>query len=428
MSVRAHVCERGGVLVSGTGFIPDDAADFVWTPAARALGCGRIICTACGEQVAAASPDPDGGRSYRCRCSAFVAHVSHWLDGQPDDGPSGRVPSSWRCAGHAPRALPAELDGVRVDAQPDWRAMLVSSVDGRFPARTPAWLPDAPNAWLERLVATLDDAERRRFTDMVCALVDDAHEAMRRAGLELAERLGLEGVTSALVERVARGELDWTRDEHLAAFAIEQIRRAAVRVERPDERLRAALRLALMSGHGGPLLFAAGRHDVDWLADHAVAVTRGMPRGKTRVLNALADHPEAAARAKRFLEQPAPVDMGLRARWVLVDAPPGAGTDACAVRLGFESTEGAVQVLGDVIVSPCQNLEDALATALKVIAELGLPLGPVFSLIYPHYPVSGPLEAEMHRIAWAIKDAADARGWEFRRDMPLAKDHIRSAP
>jgi hypothetical protein len=40
--------------------------------------------------------------------------------------------------------------------------------------------------------------------------------------------------------------------------------------------------------------------------------------------------------------------------------------------------------------------------------------------------VTGPpghLEAEMHRIAWAIKDAADASGWEFAREIPPAMIH-----
>jgi hypothetical protein len=423
MSRAEHVCAGGGVLVPGAGRVADDPADFVWTPAAKGLGCGRLRCSACGKEVVASAPAPDGGRAYRCDCAQFVAYAPHWLDGQGEDSPSGRAPASWRCGGHAPRLLPVDLDGVHVGEAPDWRAWLMASVEGRLPERVPVWLPDYPGAWLERLVATLDDAEQQRFGTLASALLDEVDIAPRRAGLDLAERLGLDGVTAGVVARVAEGRFDWGADEHLRRFVIEQLRHAAVGTDRPDVQLRDALRLALKSGHGGALMFAAGRHDFDWLADNAVTLAEGTPRARTRILSALADHPEAAARARRLLDAPATARTGLRARWVLIDAPPGTGQDACTARLGFESTRGELEVLGDVILSPCSDLQDAIDKALAVFAELGMTPGSAFSLIYPHYPVAGALDAEQHRIAWAIKDAADARGWEFRREMPIATRH-----
>lgn len=114
----------------------------------------------------------------------------------------------------------------------------------------------------------------------------------------------------------------------------------------------------------------------------------------------------------------------LSARWILIDAPPGADGDSCTARLGFESTQGDTQVLGDVVISPCQNLVDAIDRARAVIKTLGLVENPVFSLLYPRYQAEGAAEAEMHRIAWAVKDAADARGWHFSREMPLSTRHL----
>lgn len=113
----------------------------------------------------------------------------------------------------------------------------------------------------------------------------------------------------------------------------------------------------------------------------------------------------------------------LSARWILVDVPPGTEPPYKA-RLGFESTSGDVQILGDVVISPCVDLADIVTRSLAAFATLGIPLSPVFSLLYPRYAVEGRLEAEMHAIAWAIKDEADQRGWHFAREMPLATQHL----
>ncbi len=116
--------------------------------------------------------------------------------------------------------------------------------------------------------------------------------------------------------------------------------------------------------------------------------------------------------------------FNLAARWILIDAPPGVASDECTARLGFESTSGGPQVLGDVVITPCRDLADALEQSLGVIAALGISMNPVFSLLYPRYEAQGRLEVEMHQIAWAIKDEADKRGWHFAREMPLAIRHL----
>jgi hypothetical protein len=115
--------------------------------------------------------------------------------------------------------------------------------------------------------------------------------------------------------------------------------------------------------------------------------------------------------------------MDLSARWILIDIPPGT-EPPCQARLGFQSTSGPTQVLGDLAVQPCRDVPHAIDCCLAAAAALGLPLGAPFSLIYPRYPVDGPLEAEMHEIAWVIKEAADTRGWEFDRELPVAVNHL----
>ncbi len=306
MTSTLHVCLRGGALVSGNGSIPDDPADYLWTAALKEVGCGRLHCQSCLQLVAAGAL-VDGGRAYRCGCTSFIAHTTLWLAGQPEDSPSGLAPSTWGCAGHAHRALPLTLDGTRVDATPDWRALLSASVQGGLTRGGPPWLPGYGNAWLERLVATVSDDEQGRFAAMVAGLVTDSDGALRMAGLDLAERLALGSVAAVFVRLVAAGTFDWGADEHLSRAAVEQLRRAIVALETangtPDEALKLALRHALLSRAGGSqLIHLMAPYDADWLADNAARLSVG-PRARNRLLNALAPHPEALTKAQSILNQ-----------------------------------------------------------------------------------------------------------------------------
>ncbi len=114
--------------------------------------------------------------------------------------------------------------------------------------------------------------------------------------------------------------------------------------------------------------------------------------------------------------------MKLTARWILLDIPPGS-SPPCTARVGFESTTGEVQALGDVLVSPCRDVPDAVDRCLAVLAELGLAGVPLM-LVYPRYQVADALEMEMHQIAWVIKDEADRRGFAFARELPQPTRHL----
>jgi hypothetical protein len=111
--------------------------------------------------------------------------------------------------------------------------------------------------------------------------------------------------------------------------------------------------------------------------------------------------------------------VDLTARWILFDIPPGS-KPPCLARIGFMSTSGDFKVLGDVTVAECLNVPDGLAKCRAVIDELGLALSDPFDLIYPRYAVEGPLELEMHQLAWVIKEEADRQGYGFEREIPAA--------
>lgn len=296
-----HVCDRGGALVGGSGHIATDPADYVWTAALTDVGCGRLHCRECKQLVTALPVLADGGRPYRCGCTSFTTWSTLWLDGQPEDGPSGRAPAGWGCGGHAARTLPIVLDGLRIEDAPDWNLLLRASVERRLSPAGPAWLPAYPNAWLERLVATVNDTERARFLLVVQRLLTEHDTRLRQGGLDLAERIGLEALTTAVIAFVATGTSDWASDDHLARFVVEQLRRASANTPNPGEALRLALRHAVLSAPGSSLIAATARGDADWVADHAVALAASSPRARSRLLSALESHPEALARAQLIL-------------------------------------------------------------------------------------------------------------------------------
>lgn len=207
-------CGLGGSLTSAREPLP--AAAFEYDHAALPRrGCNRLRCPTCGELVrhedhqrvgtamapadAAAlyaresvagspmvSPARDA-RLYLCRCRAWVQsrREDALADPDPDSLPQ-RMGLAWRCAGHPPLTLPAELDGVTVTVAALPRLCAEALGGWSPPGAAPA--DRSGVAWAARLHARLAGTEWADAVDSACtrALADASDEVQARARALLA--------------------------------------------------------------------------------------------------------------------------------------------------------------------------------------------------------------------------------------------------
>lgn len=138
---RLRYCARGGLLV-GRDPVGPTPYDFDWRPAYTVIGCSHLRCTACDSAVVHALTDQ---RTYSCSCTRLEVSTPLRVN-DPEEGPL-----AWVCAGHAPLALPAVLDGVAISA--DTLLPVVTLILGGQLIGT----PELAGFWLARLHALLPD-------------------------------------------------------------------------------------------------------------------------------------------------------------------------------------------------------------------------------------------------------------------------------
>lgn len=143
-------CVHSGYVVGAEIPVGEHPAEFFFPPL-RNLGCSNLRCTACGEQVrqvegrlpkSGATPaaihalkslkgksdllkkesKPVVSRFYTCTC-VYWAESNERPMVDPDPDPGDRV-FPWRCNGHPTAQLPLTLDGVTIEADPDWDAVV----------------------------------------------------------------------------------------------------------------------------------------------------------------------------------------------------------------------------------------------------------------------------------------------------------------
>ena len=329
-----HVCHEGGWLVSSDGWLGAHPSDFDWYANYARVGCSALVCGRCGERVEQRAgwrligyltpPDPgllfgqphwggipaltadDDGRTYVCRCA-----VTSVLGPRSILTPDERAPElPWRCAGHPPLLLRAVLDGVQVAAEPTALfALAADALARRIPAVVP-WPASAeghPAMWWARLYAMLPAdvatgvAQRTAMGEGAAAALDAADPVVRRGALEFFWLLP----TAPGSERLA----------DLVRNAIHLYDGVQIEPERDlGYYLRRALnaRIELDGAWGGPedlgacgaaahdlrygrgavsFVFALGRRDPAWLAQHGPAIASHNPTLLLAILHVFAGAP-----------------------------------------------------------------------------------------------------------------------------------------
>ena len=281
---QTHTCHRGGTLVNLVGWLPDEPFDhqFLLAPA---IGCNRLVCERCGRRVVVTA-GPGVARSYACACVRHVAAADRALD-EPMDPVGDVLP--WQCAGHPALSLPAEVDGVRLDAATDWTVVAREGLALGAPPhpslrgipgfavlrlyRVLEWPSGAP---LARAVGDLlvdDDARVRRAA---ARFFEDAHLApgAERLGLVARDRLDL---YAGVADPDGRGTLwDWL------------LRALAGRLGQNDVPALEAVRAAAVRPPGiGYVLFTLASADGDWVRAHADEIVAAAPDRAADVTAAL---------------------------------------------------------------------------------------------------------------------------------------------
>lgn len=291
-----HHCFGSGRLVASPASIPTASEDYAWSAALDRCGCNHLRCEECGGLVQSFAADP-GERRYACGCTEYLVDGAVRL-GLPEDAYFVRpAPTGWSCHGHPARDLPANLDGERVGAEPDWREWLARSARGELPREgLPTWMPAHANAWLERLVATVSPAERERFATAAASIVTDSGKAadpetrtIWGVAADLSERLGLPSVAVRLATAISATGFDWDADPRRSRDVIGLLEVAAD--ARPgDGAVLAAMRVALANATSAScLLVRVAKADPAWLADEAVALVRRAPAYEATLLRVLGE-------------------------------------------------------------------------------------------------------------------------------------------
>jgi uncharacterized protein (TIGR02996 family) len=306
-----NFCARSGYLVDGTQVIPTDPTD-IHVEDAPIVGCSHLWCSVCRAAVrdaaglAFATRDEltqgqlsalyqtadlasssllhrgaPAWRLYLCRCSRWLETSRHaCVDRDPDEA-DPNVP--WRCAGHPPLTLPADVDGTVVTTQQELRELAARGFHDLAPPRVrPA---DRERAeWLARLATRLSPSDAAVVRSAALAALEDA--APRTRGLALrffrcapseqahARVLDLYDKSPNLfvgvVDEVTTIEVDTTL-AHTAWRILGPLLGGAGRA-------RDRARSEALAGTANRAAYdALAKHDSAWMTSHAEDVARAAP-------------------------------------------------------------------------------------------------------------------------------------------------------
>lgn len=309
MTMRERFCGEGGLLVGPGEWLPTHPSDHRWTERHPRAGCNHRRCLRCDSLVVSTSSAD--ARHYRCRCASHDERGLRVLDPRGEaDHPDRALP--WRCAGHPPLELPAELDGETLTS--GTLSERVAAVLGGHAPRRP-W-PASPldregsAAWLARLYALLGDGSHRALiTDQIAAALGAPSPLARTLALDfyLYHPLapGAETLAAALSDRsedFAGVALPWSRKYDLAHLAwqvlVERLHHARADGS-PLDPLALPLARAHVSSPNASMavLLRLGHWDRPWVLDHAVGIAKTSPPLLPSLLDVIARAETSAARA-----------------------------------------------------------------------------------------------------------------------------------
>lgn len=326
MTMRERFCGEGGLLVGPGEWLPTHPADHRWTERHPRAGCNHLRCLRCDSLVISSSSGD--ARHYRCRCVSHDERGLRLLDPRGEaDHPDRALP--WRCAGHPPLHLPAELDGETLTSG-TLSERVVAILGGHSPKRPWPASPldrDGSAAWLARLYALLGDGSDRALVvrEVASALAAESTLARTTAlDFYLYHPLapGAETIASTLSEhagRFAGVSLPWSRKYDLAHLAwqvlVERLHHAQNDGSPLDPEALPLARAHVSSPNASmAVLLRLGHWDRPWVLDHAVDIAKASPPLLPSLLDVIARaEPSAAEAALASLVAWAERDPGTRA-------------------------------------------------------------------------------------------------------------------
>lgn len=291
MNTHVNHCHLNGRLVPAAEPIPDDLADFVWSPTVL-CGCNSLVCETCKGPVRWKLIDDPASRLYLCDCASKEIQVWRWIEQWPADDFTDSVPN-WRCGGHPVRSCPFDLNGVNVAASPDWAALLEGAARGTVsPTNPPEFLPAHDLGWLEHILATVSPEEQHRFDQALAGLLLIPFAGPTKTLLGFASRTALPASTERIIAQVANNDPDsWTKDPDVTRDVIVIAERSLTSAGPTPPVVNALRHLVFRAEQGAAgLVWSLAKHDARWLAAATPDLLERYPQRASHLFSAFKAH------------------------------------------------------------------------------------------------------------------------------------------
>jgi hypothetical protein len=287
--VADHFCAHGGYLVSAALWLPDDPHDYHWPVRGPFIGCNRLRCEKCGQTVSVTTGAIS--RRYACACTRHEA-VSAWSVSDPID-PISEERLPWSCAGHAPLALPATVDGVKLDAGTDWQALVRDVFSGAIAPPLPPGADKLRGFIVQRLYHLLAAPAPAAIAQAIADALTDGDPRVRACALIFYDgRPSASGAERLAILMRDRPELFvGVRDPGSQTFTLLDwwLEAIAWRIGSDPLATEQLERRALVAPGVRDRLFVLAAEERPWLLANADGVLDADPTGWSRLLNALHD-------------------------------------------------------------------------------------------------------------------------------------------
>ncbi len=295
---KLNLCPKGGILVwSGRngGYVPDDPHEFYLGVENEVVGCSRLKCLKCGQQVTIERDPVPLGQDYRAYSCDCTTHLQDRQDRTADEDDQFDPYLPWQCSGHPIVQLPAGVDGVEITSEADLRSVARRALAG--------WSPDASRAidrkgigWLKTLHARFVGSELDGIVSRVAADgMTDPDPRARAAALHFLNLFPFAPGAERIEDLVAGDRSLFTMRDPLNSEATIEDSLLGLLGRRVQHRDAAPRSLALAReellrpGCSDELFDFLGADDEDWLVRNAEAIVRANPKRWRALLEGLED-------------------------------------------------------------------------------------------------------------------------------------------